>query len=371
MSGLCSLWCHVYILPSNMQKTRMTRTIALNFLSLALSLVALSFLGSCSGDPAPKHFLHYYHPTLSADGTFLFAGYENFSEGETGTGSNPNFFVKDLATGAQTPIFLPGFAARDRYWLEPASSSIVLSAVNDTSPGFRFHARTGALLGVYSVEKYAVHPQAMEFQSSGTSFLWAGASDGRVKIGRVSYSSQPWKPDQEALIIDTLFDASVHDVCFTSDVTFACYLSNGIVREYNMSGALLHLFRLNTRRFEDLWQAQLKFKESLGERRMFALDDSGIVMMDISEHRKSVITSGIVKQFDANPSTVSDLMAYETRSGDVWTAYIDGPPVGLPRSRLRQQHAPHFSFDGNLLVTVSWVNAETDSLAIRKSPFLY
>ena len=92
----------------------------------------------------------------------------------------------------------------------------------------------------------------------------------------------------------------------------------------------------------------------------------------MSTHRKAVITSGIVRLFDVNPSEISDLMAYETRSGDVWTAYIDGPPVGLPRSRLRQQQAPTFSADGSLLATVSRVDvgAFTDTLAVRRSPFL-
>jgi hypothetical protein len=347
----------------------MTTITPIKSLPIAWLVFVAAMFASCSDDPAPKRVVHYFHPLISPDTTLLFAGFESYTEGQSAPATSPNFIVRTMATERDTAIYLPAFSPRNRYWVEPRVSSIVFASGADTAPGFRFYARTAAPLGFYSIQSYGVKAEALAFKTDGGVFLWAGSSSGRVKVVHARYSTQSWVPDMETVLLDTLFDASVHDVCFTSDVTFALYLSNGNVREYNMQAALLHSWLLTPRSFDDTWQPRLLFKEGLGARRLFTLDDSGIVMLDLQSQRKTLITWGYVKQLDVNPGETSSLMAYETRSGDVWLAYIDADPVGLPRNRLRQQHAPFFSLNGFRLATVSRIDAWTDTLATRTFPF--
>jgi hypothetical protein len=336
-----------------------------NSLPCLAALLLTAIIASCSDDPAHT-VVHHYHPVISPGDAYLFAGYESYVEGQSASATSENFLIRTIATGAQRAVYIPGFAPHDRYWVEPITSSITIASTANALPGFMFYSPEGRISGSYDVSHTGVKPRALGYASKGGAYVWAGTSGDRVKIYLERYNTHVWTTDQETLVLDTAFNATVHDICFTSDVTFAIYLANGNVREYNMQAALLHSWQMNTRNFDDIWQARLLYKEFLGARRMYTLDDSGIVSLDLDKHHKQTVTSGYIRLFSVNPSDISELMAYETRSGDVWTAYTNGDP----RSRLRQQLAPYFSASGTYLATVSRVNTWTDSLALRKSPFM-
>jgi hypothetical protein len=192
--------------------------------------------------------------------------------------------------------------------------------------------------------------------------------------GIIRYTDVPWQPTEQKLVIDTATSAGVMDIAITTSNSFAVRLDDGSVINYNTDGKILARFTLSLPiQFAFPWQGRLQAhhpsagNQDWSSTTIYARDARGLVRMllgykDSQGHDSSrVLVEGSIIDFDV--SRTSAQMIYESGSGDLWLATIDGIPV------LRL--APHnvmgsFSPAGKWLASVGRISDNLDSLSFIK-----
>jgi hypothetical protein len=315
-------------------------------------------ISGCTNDPDADRVTHYYYPVWSPDGNVVVFGFQNFREASYDSAAAPNVMFRSSAmqTIIHDAYHVMDFPPRARCWFEPKGKLIAVAG-----SGMHFYNTLGKFKGDFIPLGTSVKPTLIAFQEGGGAYLWAGMDGDHIVIGRAEYINDPWITTRQTVLKDTVFSGSVLDIAITSSITYAIHMTGGVIFEYNHSGDMLGRFNTKPRVFDNSWQGRIHFVDFMNRRQLFALDDSGIVVIDFESMTKKVITYGRVVNYDV--SGPSGTMVYETTSGDVWLATATGSPL----ARLAP-HAvmPRLSPDGKVLAAVGPVTPKTDTLAIKR-----
>ncbi|MDH7515786.1 MAG: hypothetical protein QHI48_07935 [Bacteroidota bacterium] len=330
--------------------------------SLFPSFLLVLVLSGCSTEPETADIEHFHNPSWSPDGMLVAAGYERFASTDPRNGAppgSPNFYILDLSARREPHAFhVEGFSHLDRFWILPDSPRVIAAITKD---GLLFFDRDGKRKGLLTKPTLPVKPTCACFSNTGSSFLWAGNDNGRLKIGTASYTSEPWHPSSVMLLKDTSAETGVTDVLRTSDTTYAVRFDDGTVSEYRLDGTERARFSLVPLRDATPWLLRLhKFSDVSGHVSLYAVDDSGIVMLNPGSQTMTFLVKGVIRGFDINPLT--SFMVFETRTGDTWLALRDGQPL----LRLAPQHImPSLSPDGKSYAAVACLTPYRDTLTVK------
>ena len=314
-------------------------------------------LPGCTSDPEMADQTHYFNPVWSTDGKKVLAGYEHLAGGAVHAN---NLALRIVDGGAQNLFTIPAFNARNRMFMTPGGQCALV-----TTDGLSFISLDdGQTLGSVGMSALGVKPSILDFLPGSTSMYYLAGRDeasGRVVIGLAQYASVPWQLTNMQVLKDTVTASALLDVVYTSAASFAVRFADGTVHEYSTSGAVLGTFHLRplTIPVTSLWQTRLHFIESVPTRKLYVVEDSGLVWLNLDDKTQKLFVGGRVIGFDISRTT--PFLIFETKTGDTWLATRDGQPL----YRLAYQNImPAFSANGKSVAAVARVNPARDSLHV-------
>jgi|GEM_PF-1416629 len=323
--------------------------------------VSLFMFSGCTNEPEAEDTIHHYNPMWSADGAWLAAGYEHIPAGRSQDGDAIRALnlVTLKVDGAASPeaYSVPGMSPRDRFSFVPDLEAVIAAA---TGNGLVFADMQGRSMGTLSTPGLPVRPSCFSFDESGASYVWAGNEDGRVRVGRATYQSEPWSPLSVTTLIDSLTGAGISDVLAVDAASFAARFSDGTVVQYAYDGRELARFQLLPKNDADSWLNRLHLYRSGNRNYLYAVDDSGIVSLDLSAKKATLLVKGNVRGFTV--SSASHRMFFATSTGDIWCALFDGSPL----FRVPQHSMPNWSPNGTWYAAVGAVSRNRDTLSVKK-----
>jgi hypothetical protein len=347
----------------------MKNSTPINALVVVLSLLAAAAIPGCDSGPETFHVTHFHNPSWTVDGKYVVAGYQDFSS-EGGTANTPgpvrNMYIREVGTGISTAILHPGFHMTDRFFLDPANH---IAAA--TSGGLLFVSLDGTVKGTLGGAQFPVVPSLLDFTPAGGACLWAGSANGgtgRLVVGRALYTIAPWEPGTVQVLKDTAITSTLLDIVHTSDASWAMRLSDGTIREYSFTGALLSQFSVRplTHESGSAWQTRMHYVDNGRDRKIYVIEDSGLVSLNLVTKVSSLLVKGRLPNVAFSKAAASNFMLYETQTGDIWLSTRD---TNSPLYRLAYQNImPSISSDGRRATAVARLNQHTDTLNVLSVP---
>ncbi|MBL0174411.1 MAG: hypothetical protein IPP94_03935 [Ignavibacteria bacterium] len=329
---------------------------------LGILCLFAAVLAGCSGDAERVSVKHFHYPTWTSDGKYVVSGYQEYTSNggdESPRSAGPNMIVREVGTRISTAFHVPGFEPTNRFFLDPADN---IAAA--TPGGLLFVSRDGVTLGALGGPQFPVVPALLSFDPAGGAYFWAGSgAGGRLVVGSAQYGTSPWQPGAVQVLKDTVVASALLDIARTSGSSCAIRLSDGAVREYSSAGDLLSQFTLRpiTHAPTSLWQTRMHLIESGFQRKLYVIEDSGLVTLNLDDRTQKLFVKGRVPNFAVSPLATAPFMVFETQTGDTWLATRDGSPL----SRLAPQSImPSLAPNGKWISVVARLNQFTDSLNI-------
>ncbi len=326
-------------------------------------LSLFSFLAGCSSnDPNPEQ-LHYYNPVWSPNSKLVVFGlYRGVPSSDVSTSSL--LYLADT-TGRRAEFSVaPMNTVNRRFWIDPVSSALAF-----TQRGISFYSipnfttpATSSLLGTFTPSISGRQPSVMAFSPVGHSFLWAGSSNGMLTIAHVTYADQPWIPTKESVLFDSVTTTSALDIIYLSTTTFAVRLSDGKIREFDLSKTVLHDYSVVPFLADNPWQYHIAYYNVKGNpQRIYAAQQNGFVECLLDSLKVKPLVEGGLVNYDVNEA--NQFMIYETTSFDIWLADQNAGPL----SRLFPHNGMgRFSPDGYFLAAVGKITPVKDSITVYR-----
>lgn len=289
----------------------------------ALSLVLL--LASCSDDN-PDRVVHHVNPVWTPDGKTVVAGYDEYPFG----GSTPSplrmpsrMAVMDVATRTTRIIDLGAVATwHTLYAFDPSGTA--LAFVQDGNILF-YDLQGRQLLSFAPTE--GGRPHLLAFNNTGNSFVWVGMNANGYTVNNTVYDANGWRILATTPLETVVADDTVTALTLTSQLSYALRTAAGTVREMNFSGIPLNTFTVARIEADNPWHERLVYYNAFTSRFLYAIDQDGMMRMDLNSGGSTRLVKGRIIDFDV--SSARESMIYETRTGDVWLATIDGVPLYL------------------------------------------
>ncbi|MBN1448238.1 MAG: hypothetical protein JXA28_09935 [Bacteroidetes bacterium] len=331
------------------------------FPSFLLVLFSATLLIACSEDE-PSSMTHYFNPLWTPDGNTVVAGYLQGPEGPidppAGNTDPPGTLaVMDMATRSERIITLPAVSTvHELYAFDPSGKALAFIE----SDAIYFYDLTGSLLLRHQSAEGGI-PVVMDFGNSGNSMLWIGSTPEGYTVNTIQYDPGTWSVENQLTMMTLQKDASVEALRHTSQRSFAIRFDNGRIVEYDFNGTVLNTFTSIPFETVNPWHKRLMYFSRNGERAIYIRDGEGLKRLDLVSGLPRLLVKGEVIDMDISATRSS--MVYETTTGDVWIATVEGSPL----TRIAPQNLmPRISPADNGIAMVERVDRYTDSLHVLR-----
>lgn len=320
-------------------------------------LVVLIGFSACSDDD-PITITHYYNPLWTPDGKTVVAGMWQYldhgSDDMVAPHTDPGTLaVYKMESHSQYTLTLPVETIHRMYHFDPSGEALAF-----VHNGIALYNLDGAELLRYTPTVGGI-PMQMTFSNTGNSFFWTGSDGDQYTVNRTQYNINGWTVEDESTLLTMPRESAIIAMTATSQQSVALRFEDGVVREYDFSGSLLHTFTTSPFTTENPWQQRMVFYSHNGVRFLYVRDAAGLQRFDLETGESRQLIEGAVRDMDVLASRAT--MVYETGSGDVWIATTDASPL----TRIAPQNLmPRISPAGNGIAMVARVTPQTDTLNV-------
>jgi hypothetical protein len=325
--------------------------------ALFLLILSVILLPACSEDD-PSTMTHYFNPVWTPDGSVIVAGYLSSATGTVdvaGPVTGSDLAVMNIATRALRIVPMPLVNTVHALYAFDVTGEALAFVQNGS---ILFFDMDGKVLLNYTPTEGG-NPELMAFTNTGNSFVWIGGAPGNYSINQATYSSLPWKIDNQLTMITLQESARIIAMTLTGQRSLALRFDDGVVKEYDFNGDTLNSYMTTPFDAPNPWQQRMIYVSGNNGRRLYVRDAAGLHLFDLSSGMARQLVYGQVVDLDV--SAPRNSMVYETGTGDTWIATTEG----LPLTRIAPQNImPRFSPAANGIALVERLDEYTDSLHV-------
>ncbi|MBE0643380.1 MAG: hypothetical protein IH600_04820 [Bacteroidetes bacterium] len=326
---------------------------------ISLLLLAVALFAACSEDD-PIESIHHVNPLWTPDGKTIVAGYDQYlpvgGDAVTAPLKNPTrLAIMDFASRSTRIVDLQIVSTwHELYAFDPSGTALAFVQQG----GIYFFDLQGRLL-LQHQPTIGSAPRLLAFSNTGNSFVWLGTTSVGYSVNLSTYDASGWTILNSVELGRVTTTEAPVSLVLTSQRSYAVRTSSGLVREVDFDGTELNSFSIKPLTADNPWHARLIFYDTGGMRYLYALDNEGLMRLDLATGMAAQLVKGQIVDLD-----VSDLrrsMVYETHTGDVWLSNQDGSPL----SRIAPQNLmPRISPAGNGIALIERISSYRDSLHI-------
>lgn len=325
------------------------------FRRLLLPLLMFLLFPACSEDD-PSEIIHHVNPLWTPDGKTIVAGYDEYQPSESGARQESTLLlVKDFDSRVTRVVDLPEISTWHTLYAFDPSGTVLAFAQRGR---IFFYDLQGNKLMEFTPSD-GREPRFIDFNNTGSSFIWLGATVGGYTVYSTTYDAASWTIGGTSPLGEVTTTDPAIALTLTSQRSYAVRQRSGAVREMDFSDVELNSFSIGQVPDDNPWREKLLFYSIEGQRYIYAIDHEGMSRLDLNSGNSQQLVKGNIINFDV--SSLRRSMLYETRTGDTWLS----TPEGRPLSRLAPMHImPRFSPSANGIALVERIDVWQDSLKI-------